>query len=115
MKVKKYLPVLIIIYLIEFLHGENCKKTFIDKVERCNCSSIETGEIKACINAWRIQVLDLSNNNIKKINKDDFKEFSRLQELYLSNNNISVIKTNTFINLKSIQKIASSYNSMTEI
>ena len=53
--------------------------------------------------------------NIKKINKDDFKEFSRLQELYLSNNNISVIKTNTFVNLKSIQKIATSYNSMTEI
>jgi hypothetical protein len=53
--------------------------------------------------------------NIKKINKDDFKEFSRLQELYLSNNNISVIKTNTLVNLKSIQKIATSYNSMTEI
>jgi hypothetical protein len=63
MKVKKYLPVLIIIYLIEFLHEENCTKTFIDKVERCNYSSIETGEINACINAWRIQVLDLSNNS----------------------------------------------------
>lgn len=57
-----------------------------------------------------LQKLDLSYNDITRINRDTFRGLHSLNDLYLSNNRLSAISSDSFRGLKKIANIDLSHN-----
>ena len=57
-----------------------------------------------------LKILDLSNNQIRLIDKHLFKSLHLLTHLYLNDNNVSSLHKETFAHLKSLIKIDLSFN-----
>ena len=105
-----------------------CARTFIQAEEgtddacpdRCTC---DWAQFHAkCSNMSRIPVfakncsslliLDLDNNSIESITRQDFKCFTSLQDLILSKNHIKIIENETFADLIHINTIRLNWNAI---
>lgn len=65
----------------------------------------------SCIhNAHKIDVINLSNNNILKIEKDQFSSFPSLKALNLDNNLLEVIPAFSFVGCKQLQQLSLAHN-----
>jgi leucine-rich repeat transmembrane neuronal protein 1/2 len=61
------------------------------------------------------QILDVSLNRIKKLNKKSFSSYTKLKHLYLYNNKIAKIEVGTFSLLTSLETLDLSDNSFREV
>ena len=61
------------------------------------------------------QVLDVSLNRIKKLNKKSFSSYTKLKHLYLYNNKIAKIEPGTFSSLTLLETLDLSDNSFREV
>jgi Leucine-rich repeat (LRR) protein len=62
-----------------------------------------------------IEVLNLSENFIKALKKDDMKYFSRLRIFNASFNEIKTIEANTFLETKKLEIVSLSHNQLTSV
>uniref|UniRef100_A0AC35U7D6 LRRCT domain-containing protein n=1 Tax=Rhabditophanes sp. KR3021 TaxID=114890 RepID=A0AC35U7D6_9BILA len=60
-----------------------------------------------------LTLLNLNNNNIENIIRDQFKGFENITHLYLNNNNIHTIDEEAFKGLKNLQVLELSHNPIT--
>jgi Leucine-rich repeat (LRR) protein len=86
---------------------ENIKELYLE-----NCKLDNYDFIKKCI---KLQILDLSNNNLTNIDKDLFKYNTQLQYLYLNNNKLTNLNKDLFKYNTQLQYLDLSYNKLTNL
>ena len=80
-----------------------------------NASHIESIE-NGCFEIFnRLEVLDLSNNQLTKINECDFSHLINLKHLNISNNAIKTIHSDSFLNLEKLESLSLGFNFIEKI
>ncbi|XP_061167313.1 slit homolog 1 protein-like [Saccostrea echinata] len=64
--------------------------------------------------SWKIVKLDLSNNDIEEVPRNNISFLTNLQELSLRGNNISIMEDNTFDDLEELEVLDLSSNHITQ-
>ena len=68
--------------------------------------SIDSIDINALEGFKNLEVLYLQDNQIRKLEKDSFKNLDKLRELWLENNSlIEIFEENTFFGLNNLEKV----------
>lgn len=62
-----------------------------------------------------LEVLDISENIIQALKKDDTKNFNRLRVFNASFNEIKTLEPNTFLEMKKLEIVSLSHNSLSTV
>ena len=91
-----------------------CEKSFED-VLSIDCTYSELTDVPSTEIPNEVQSLDLSNNQLRKLKKSDWKDYSSLETLYLSGNEIESIESDAFIDLKKLMNLDLSNNTISTL
>lgn len=79
-----------------------------------DCSRKRLSEVPKDLPSW-VTDLVLQSNSISRLHADDFKGLFKLQKIDLSNNEITTIDENTFANLPALKELKINSNKLKEI
>ncbi|XP_053688175.1 CD180 antigen [Sabethes cyaneus] len=110
---------------LSFVNGFATLATDLDKPQRClqertykmvgyNCANLNLKEIPQSLKS-NLQILDLSFNRIRDLNRHSFSRYTDVKYLYLFENMIQNIEDDTFSELSSLEALDLSSNALKTI
>lgn len=115
----------VITLTLNYAAGMVTLATEMDKTKRCqlersykmigyNCANLDLKEIPQSLKS-NLEILDLSYNRIRDLNRHSFARYSDVKYLYLFENLIQTFEPGTFSQLTSLEAIDLSTNALTTI